>query len=81
MTRSSADSLHQRLPALIRHLHSKGVPVDWAVLLRDLEFWDRNRDAVATRWLQTYYRTLHATPSDVTDLTEARTADTDKNEK
>ncbi|MEU9413617.1 type I-E CRISPR-associated protein Cse2/CasB [Streptomyces sp. NPDC048281] len=57
-TRQSSDALHQRLPALTRHLQSGGIALDWAVLLEDLTWWDRDRDRVATRWLEGYFRTL-----------------------
>lgn len=60
LTRQSTTSAHPRLPALIRHLQTSGIPVDWAVLLDDLSGWDLNRDRIATRWLQSFYRTLHA---------------------
>ncbi|MEV0641659.1 type I-E CRISPR-associated protein Cse2/CasB [Streptomyces sp. NPDC050619] len=55
--RQSSDALHQRLPALTRHLLSGGIALDWAVLLEDLTWWDRDRDRVATRWLESYFRT------------------------
>ncbi|WP_329295609.1 type I-E CRISPR-associated protein Cse2/CasB [Streptomyces pseudovenezuelae] len=55
--RQSSDALHQRLPALTRHLLSGGIAIDWAVLLEDLTWWDRDRDRVATRWLESYFRT------------------------
>ncbi|MBL1102054.1 type I-E CRISPR-associated protein Cse2/CasB [Streptomyces sp. 205] len=56
--RQSSDALHPRLPALTRHLLSGGIAVDWAVLLEDLSWWDRDRDRVVTRWLESYFRTL-----------------------
>ncbi|WP_405747201.1 type I-E CRISPR-associated protein Cse2/CasB [Streptomyces sp. NBC_01525] len=76
-SRQSSDVLHPRLPALTRHLLSGGIAVDWAVLLEDLAWWDRNRDRVATRWLESYFRTLnHAEGSDDTN-----TAPTDAHEE
>ncbi|MFE0896714.1 type I-E CRISPR-associated protein Cse2/CasB [Streptomyces smyrnaeus] len=59
LTRSSSHTLHTRLPELTRYLRSREIAVDWAVLLGDLAAWERSRDEVATRWLQTFYRTLH----------------------
>ena len=58
MVRQSSAAIHPRLPALTRHLLTGGVPVDWAVLLEDLTWWDRYRDRIATRWLESYFRVL-----------------------
>ncbi|WP_369387172.1 type I-E CRISPR-associated protein Cse2/CasB [Streptomyces sp. CG1] len=60
--RQSSDALHTRLPALTRHLLADGITIDWAVLLEDLTWWDRDRDRIATRWLESYFRT--ANPED-----------------
>lgn len=57
MARQSSQAIHPRLPALTRHLLTGGVPVDWAVLLEDLSWWNRDRNKVATRWLEAYFRT------------------------
>ncbi|MGD3109458.1 type I-E CRISPR-associated protein Cse2/CasB [Streptomyces sp. YGL11-2] len=79
-SRQSSDALHVRLPALTRHLQSGGIALDWAVLLEDLTWWDRNRDRIATRWLESYFRTLnHADDGDGTDA--ASTATTDLHEE
>lgn len=56
MVRQSAESLQQRLPALTRHLLGRGLTVDWAVLLDDLARWNVDRDRIATRWLDSYFR-------------------------
>ncbi|WP_245990622.1 type I-E CRISPR-associated protein Cse2/CasB [Streptomyces spongiicola] len=56
MARQSSDAIHLRLPALTRQLLSKGVTVDWAVLLYDLTWWNRDQDRIATRWLESYFR-------------------------
>lgn len=58
-SRQSSDALHQRLPALTRHLLGGGVSVDWAVLLEDLTWWNRARDVRATRWMEAYYRAVN----------------------
>ncbi|ULR48557.1 type I-E CRISPR-associated protein Cse2/CasB [Streptomyces deccanensis] len=63
-SRQSSEALNVRLPAMTRHLLSGGIAVDWAVLLEDLTWWDRDRDRVATRWLESYFRTLHAETAD-----------------
>ncbi|MFC1417760.1 type I-E CRISPR-associated protein Cse2/CasB [Streptacidiphilus cavernicola] len=60
LTRQGFISVHPRLPSLLRYVQDKGTEVDWAVLLEDLSAWDLARDAIATRWLQSFYRTLHA---------------------
>lgn len=56
MTRQRSDAIHPRLPALTRHLLNSGVRVDWAVLLDDLAWWNQDRDRIATRWLESYFR-------------------------
>ena len=60
LTRQGSASIHSRLPSLLQYVQAKGADVDWAVLLEDLSYWDLNRDEIATRWLQSFYRTLHA---------------------
>jgi CRISPR system Cascade subunit CasB len=60
MARQSSGAIHPRLPALTRHLLTGGVAVDWAVLLEDLAWWNRDRDKIATRWLESYFRTVSA---------------------
>ncbi|GAA4781649.1 type I-E CRISPR-associated protein Cse2/CasB [Streptomyces ziwulingensis] len=61
MTRQSSDAVHPGLPALVRQLLLGGVAVDWAVLLEDLAWWNRSRDRIATRWLESYFRTADGT--------------------
>ncbi|MFH8939535.1 type I-E CRISPR-associated protein Cse2/CasB [Streptomyces griseosporeus] len=61
MARQSSDAIHPGLPALVRQLQGGGVSVDWAVLLEDLARWNRQRDTVATRWLEGYFRTADGT--------------------
>ncbi|MFE3267086.1 type I-E CRISPR-associated protein Cse2/CasB [Streptomyces sp. NPDC059215] len=56
MARQSSDAIHPRLPALTRQLLGKGVTIDWAVLLYDLTWWNRDQDRIATRWLESYFR-------------------------
>lgn len=58
-SRQSSEAVHRRLPALTRHLLGGGITVDWAVLLEDLAWWDRDRDARATRWMEAYYRAVN----------------------
>ncbi|MYY01691.1 type I-E CRISPR-associated protein Cse2/CasB [Streptomyces sp. SID4913] len=67
MSRQSSDAVHRTLPALTRQLLSGGIAVDWAVLLKDLSWWTQDRDAIATRWLDQYFR--HSIPAGVTDTT------------
>ncbi|WP_260334508.1 type I-E CRISPR-associated protein Cse2/CasB [Streptomyces beigongshangae] len=57
MARQSSDAIHPGLPALIRQLLAGGITIDWAVLLEDLAWWNRSRDRIATRWLESYFRT------------------------
>lgn len=61
MARQSSDAVHPGLPALVRQLLGGGVTVDWAVLLEDLAWWNRSRDRIATRWLESYFRTADGT--------------------
>ncbi|MFE8926217.1 type I-E CRISPR-associated protein Cse2/CasB [Streptomyces rochei] len=61
MARQSSDAVHPYLPALTRQLVAGGIPVDWAVLLEDLAWFNRNRDRIATRWLESYFRTVTPT--------------------
>lgn len=60
LCRQDIDGLHRHLPRLIARLRSDLVPVDWVRLVLDLSAWGRHRDHVSKRWLQDYYRTLHA---------------------
>ncbi|MFI1884407.1 type I-E CRISPR-associated protein Cse2/CasB [Streptomyces jumonjinensis] len=62
-SRQTADSVHAGLPALTRQLLSGGIPVDWAVLLDDLAWWNRKRDRIATRWLDSYFRIAGTEPA------------------
>ncbi|GGZ88597.1 type I-E CRISPR-associated protein Cse2/CasB [Streptomyces echinoruber] len=66
MSRQSADAIHPGLPALTRQLLTGGVAVDWAVLLEHLSWWDRDRDRIATAWLESYFRitSAEAAPDD-----------------
>ncbi|MFC8367077.1 type I-E CRISPR-associated protein Cse2/CasB [Streptomyces sp. NPDC057239] len=61
MVRQSSDAVHPGLPALVRQLLGGGIAVDWAVLLEDLAWWNRSRDRIATRWLESYFRTAGGT--------------------
>lgn len=60
LVRLETDQLHPRLPSLAERLLRAGIPIDWAVLLEDLAWWDYDRDQVSTRWLESYYLTLQA---------------------
>ncbi|MFF7436458.1 type I-E CRISPR-associated protein Cse2/CasB [Streptomyces fungicidicus] len=56
MARQSSDAIHPGLPALARQLLAGGIAIDWAVLMEDLAWWNRSRDRIATRWLESYFR-------------------------
>ncbi|ANH93160.1 type I-E CRISPR-associated protein Cse2/CasB [Streptomyces sp. SAT1] len=60
MVRQDVEGLHRMLPSVVRLVSGAGVHVDHARLLRDLRAWPTYRDDVATRWLESYYRTLGA---------------------
>jgi CRISPR system Cascade subunit CasB len=76
MSRQSADAVHPGLPALTRQLLTGGIPVDWAVLVEDLSWWNRDRDRIATAWLESYFRITSAqtapddTGAEIPDVTE-----------
>lgn len=72
MARQSSDAVHPGLPALVRQLLAGGIAIDWAVLLEDLAWWNRSRDRIATRWLESYFRTASNTtdPDPVDDAEE-----------
>ncbi|MGW6950959.1 type I-E CRISPR-associated protein Cse2/CasB [Streptomyces xanthophaeus] len=56
LARVGSDSLHGRLPVLLRQFNGRGVVLDWAVLLEDLSWWERRQDHIATRWLEDFFR-------------------------
>lgn len=58
LVRQDIDGAHRMLPGVLRWLGSSGVVPDYACLLRDLAAWRYGRDAVSTRWLQEFYRSL-----------------------
>lgn len=58
LVRQDLDGAHRMLPSVVRWLGSSGVSPDYACLLRDLSVWRYGRDAVSTRWLQEFYRSL-----------------------
>lgn len=67
LSRQSGDAVHRALPSLTRQVLRGGITVDWAVLLKDLCWWTQDRDAIATRWFDQYFR--HSIPTVVTDTT------------
>jgi len=75
--RQSSDAIHPRLPALTRHLLTGGVTVDWAVLLEDLTWWNHDRDRIATRWLESYFRTVSPETGNDTDADGSAEAGSD----
>lgn len=64
MTRQRSTAIHPRLPSLTRHLLTNDVRLDWAILLDDLSWWDQDRDRIATRWLESYFRILSSEDSE-----------------
>jgi CRISPR system Cascade subunit CasB len=58
LVRQDLDGVHRMLPGVLRWLGSTGVAPDYACLLRDLTRWRFGRDAVTTRWMQDFYRSL-----------------------
>jgi CRISPR system Cascade subunit CasB len=80
LTRQGFASIHPRLPSLLRYVQDKDAEVDWAVLLEDLASWEVARDQIATRWLQSFYRTLHAPRTNADTAAGAHTPETEKSE-
>ncbi|MEV6527899.1 type I-E CRISPR-associated protein Cse2/CasB [Longispora sp. NPDC051575] len=58
LVRQNLDGVHRQLIAVIRLLDARGQEPDWVSLLWDLARWESDRDRIAQRWLQDYYRTL-----------------------
>ncbi|WP_406387532.1 type I-E CRISPR-associated protein Cse2/CasB [Streptomyces sp. NBC_00887] len=58
LSRLSTDVLHPRLPGLADQLLQAGCRPDWAVLLNDLAWWDHDRPAVVSRWMDSFYLAL-----------------------
>lgn len=72
LTRQRRTSIVRRLPALTGMLLRKEVGIDWVRLTKDLAWWDNDRDRIATRWLERYYRAAQppaepSSPSDHSD--------------
>lgn len=59
LVRQDLTGLHRQLPGLVQHIRSVETPIDWARLIDDLRKWDQDRELVAKRWLQDFYRTLN----------------------
>ncbi|MFI5690095.1 type I-E CRISPR-associated protein Cse2/CasB [Streptomyces sp. NPDC051636] len=57
LTKQSVGGLHRHLPSTVRILAGRPEGVDWAQLLVDLTFWERDRPCITRRWLQAFYRT------------------------
>ncbi|MGW6898983.1 type I-E CRISPR-associated protein Cse2/CasB [Streptomyces sp. NPDC054919] len=58
LSRLSADILHPRLPGLAEQLLQVGCRPDWAVLIDDLAWWDYDRPATVSRWMDSFYLAL-----------------------
>ncbi|NBM20087.1 type I-E CRISPR-associated protein Cse2/CasB, partial [Streptomyces sp. GC420] len=73
LTKQSVGGLHRHLPSAVRILTGRPEGVDWAQLLVDLAFWERDRPRITRRWLQAFYRTRLRT-----DRQNADTADNEE---
>ena len=56
LVRQGVPGLQRHLPGVIRLLASAQIAPDWGVLLWDLSCWRSDRNRIARRWLQDYYR-------------------------
>lgn len=67
------------LPTHLRHavslLKSKDVPIDWALLLRDVRKWNREDRGVQRRWARAFWSNSgeEEMPTDVTNEQDAKT--------
>ena len=75
LTRQSVDGIHRHLPGVVRVLANEPSAVDWAQLLNDLYWWQRDRDRITRRWLQSFYRTRFETECKAADAADAREHD------
>ncbi|PKT72347.1 type I-E CRISPR-associated protein Cse2/CasB [Streptomyces populi] len=80
MCRQSTGTIHPALPALTRQLLNGGIAIDWAVLLEDLAWWNRDRDRIATRWLEAYFRITSVEQAPVDDTSPQSTDVTEEND-
>jgi len=82
LCRQDLAGLHRQLPRLSAHLRSSQtpVPIDWVTLIADLAQWGINRDQVAKRWLQSYYRALATNSRQTVDAATPGTSDTPESE-
>ncbi|GIH29591.1 hypothetical protein Aph01nite_79010 [Acrocarpospora phusangensis] len=60
LCRQNVPGLHRHLPGLVRRLATVEIEPDWGRLLQDLSRWERARAQVGKRWLQDFYRGIHA---------------------
>jgi hypothetical protein len=60
LVRLDADLLQPLLPGQAKRLLRAGIPIDWAVLLEDLAWWDYDHDQVTTRWRESFYFTVES---------------------
>ncbi|MDG4827688.1 type I-E CRISPR-associated protein Cse2/CasB [Solwaraspora sp. WMMD1047] len=59
LVRQDLTGVHRQLPGLVQHIRSVETAIDWVRLIDDLRKWDQERELVAKRWLQDFYRTLN----------------------
>jgi CRISPR system Cascade subunit CasB len=58
LVRQNLSGIHRHLPGVVRHVGVLGVPIDWPQLIADLSQWTTDRDRIAKRWLQDFYRAV-----------------------
>ncbi|MFC1443131.1 type I-E CRISPR-associated protein Cse2/CasB [Streptacidiphilus sp. N1-10] len=64
LAQTDTAGLHRDLPGVVSELRSAGIPVDWAVLLRDVTRWPQWADQVRLDWARAFY--LPATNKETT---------------
>ena len=58
---SNSEDLHTHLRHAISPLKAKDIPVDWAVLLRDLLWWDSDSRRVQRQWARAFWGRIPST--------------------
>lgn len=72
LSRQSSETVCRYLTQVAIPLRTADVPVDFALLLRDLRAWPFQQQNIAARWLRSFYR--YATTFDHTDDAAQETA-------
>lgn len=61
LSTTDSNSLSFRLRQAVRLVESKGISIDFAILLRDLYSWADERKWIQRKWAQGYYKFIQST--------------------